>query len=150
MAIRARHILESAGGLNQFDGVRILHQLARIYVDQAQYERADLLLAQGISITGAMLPATHPYRIGILLTAANLCSRRRQFSTSEQYYKRALSLSDGVADEVLRDRVLRDYARLLRQLRGKKEAKDLENRADNLVSTYHHDHLVDVMELVVR
>ena len=106
----------------------MVNNLARLYLDQKQYQKAELLFQKSLAVKEKALGPDHPDVATSLGNLADLYQAQRRYDEAEPLYKRALeirvkSLGPNHPDVVA---TLNSYATLLRQTRRKTEALELD------------------------
>jgi hypothetical protein len=140
---------EQAGRGNTPDASALLIALGSLYIEERRLDDAGRALGQASLALAAALDTLPMDRIKLLTVQATLCARQRQWGEAEQDLRDVLSIADGgtpVNPRVLQ-RILTDYARMLRKNRHGREARSVEARASAIPVNWRIDGVVDVADL---
>jgi Tfp pilus assembly protein PilF len=128
---RALALQEQSVGMSHPRVAITLNHLGRTYADEQAYAAAEPLYARALSIATAPGVPELPIVALIRWNLAEVYVKRRAFPQAELECRRALASATatlGPAHPIVRD-ILMGYAALLRQLKRKNEAREIETRA---------------------
>ena len=111
-----------------------LNYLALLYEKQGKYEQAELLLQRALTIREHVLGPEHPYTALGLNSLGWLYHVQSKYEQAEPLYQRALAIYEQVLGPEHPDTimVLKNYASLLRRMKRKGEARQLEARVQKI------------------
>lgn len=117
---------------------RGLCKLAEVFYLEKKYDEADLLFRHALIISEHEIWPDHPFVAESLVVLSGWYASQGRIQQAEQFLTRAIAILEkslGVKHPKL-ESTLKAYARLLRSLQRNEEAREIEQRADNLTLSH--------------
>ena len=141
---------EESGHGRSADVAAALSSLASLYIVDGRVDEARRALDQAGTILESAVDVVVIDRVNLLLTRGIVAFKTGNWEKAESYFHESLSLADGSAgqsDAGSIDKLLPYYAKVLRKLHRRDEARAVEARASALAGGLERSEVVDVTEL---
>jgi tetratricopeptide (TPR) repeat protein len=126
--------------------------LARMYSEQKRFDLAQPLFGQGLAAVEKAFGSGHPQVASLTADFAKMYAVERDYPRSERLYQRSIAIYEQTLgpQHPTTAAVQKEYAMVLRKLRRKREARELERTASLAAQSSVVAATVDVLQLSTR